>query len=143
MEIIIEKIEIASQGAVEVFPGWGPLGDKVTKAETKIVPIKDGMAIFNHISLPVKPMIGVIGVAPSGEPVPCGSPGPHGGNMDTADIVAGNKLFLPVFVPGAGLARDLHELWGLEVGGTGVEIRGGSNHQGKCLKIQAAHPILK
>ncbi len=146
LEIIIEKIEIASQGAVEVFPGWGPLGDKVTKAETKIVPIKDGMAIFNHISLPVKPMIGVIGVAPSGEPVPCGSPGPHGGNMDTADIVAGNKLFLPVFVPGAGLALgDLHAVMGDgEVGGTGVEIRGEVTIKVNVLKdINLTHPILE
>lgn len=146
LEIIIEKIEISSQGAVEVFPGWGPLGDKVTKAETKIVPIKDGMAIFNHISLPVKPMIGVIGVAPSDDPVPCGSPGPHGGNMDTADIVAGNKLFLPVFVPGAGLALgDLHAVMGDgEVGGTGVEIRGEVTIKVNVLKdINLTHPILE
>ena len=144
LEIIIEKIEVATQGVVEVFPGWGSLGDKVVQAETKIVPIRDGMAIFNNIFLPIRPMIGVIGVAPSGDAVPCVSPGPHGGNMDTADIIAGNKLYLPVFIPGAYLALgDLHAVMGDgEVGGTGVEIRGEVTIKINVLKdIVLTHPI--
>lgn len=146
LEVNIEKIEVARQGVVEVFPGWGPLGDRVTEAETAIVPIKNGMAIFKHISLPVKPMIGVIGVAPLGETVPCGSPGPHGGNMDTADIIAGSKLYLPVFVPGANLALgDIHAVMGDgEVGGTGVEIRGEVTIRVNVFKnIPLDHPILE
>lgn len=146
LEVSIEKIDVAPRGAVEVFPGWGPLGDKVTEAETKIVPIQNGMAIFNHISLPIKPMIGVIGVAPLGEAVPCGSPGTHGGNMDTADIIAGNKIYFPVFVSGAKLALgDLHAVMGDgEVGGTGVEIRGEVTIKVDVLKnITLTHPILE
>lgn len=146
LEVAIEKIEVAKQGVVEVFPGWGPLGDRVTEAETVIVPIQNGMAIFKYISLPAKPMIGVIGVAPLSEAVPCGSPGPHGGNMDTADIIAGSKLYLPVFVPGANLALgDLHAVMGDgEVGGTGVEIRGEVTIRVNVFKnISLTHPILE
>lgn len=146
LEITIENIEVASQGVVEVFPGWGPLGDRVTEAETVIVPVQNGMANFKHLLLPIKPMIGVIGVAPLGEAIPCGSPGPHGGNMDTADIIAGSKLYLPVFVPGANLALgDLHAIMGDgEVGGTGVEIRGEVTIKVNVLKnIPLTHPILE
>lgn len=146
LEVNIEKIEVDSQGVVELYPGWGPLGDKVKKAETKIVPIRNGRAIFNQFSIPINPMVGVIGVAPSGEAVPCGSPGPHGGNMDTADIVAGSRIYLPVFVSGAKLALgDLHAIMGDgEVCGTGVEIRGEVTIKINVLKdIPLTHPILE
>ena len=58
-------------------------------------------------------MIGVIGVAPAGESVPCGTPGDHGGNMDTIGIREGAILRLPVFVKGAYLGLgDLHAAMG-------------------------------
>jgi acetamidase/formamidase len=54
------------------------------------------------IEVPIRPFLGVMGVAPAeaGEhsTVP---PGRHGGNLDCRDLVAGATLFLPVFVPGA------------------------------------------
>jgi amidase len=66
----------------------------------------------------------VIGVAPEGEPVSCGTPGPHGGNMDTKLITTGATLYFPVFHEGAlfGLG-DLHAAMGDgEVCVTGIEI---------------------
>ena len=71
-------------------------------------------------------MIGVIGVAPAGAPVPCGSPGAHGGNMDTSLIGEGAVVYLPVAAPGALLAAgDLHAAMGDgEICGTGVEVAG-------------------
>lgn len=146
LAVTIEKITLDSQGAVELYPGWGPLGSRVEKAVTKIVPIADGMVKFNNISLPVRPMIGVIGVAPEGEGVPCGSPGYHGGNMDTVDIVQGSKIYFPVFVSGANLSLgDVHAVMGDgEVCGTGVEIRAEiiikiDVIKNKCL----THPVLE
>ena len=69
---------------------------------SKIIPIEDGFALFNdRVKVPLNPMIGVIGVAPEGEPVSCGTPGAHGGNMDTKLIAEGATLYFPVFAEGA------------------------------------------
>lgn len=58
-------------------------------------------------------MIGVIGTVPEGEVMPCGSPGPHGGNLDTLEITRGSRVFLPVFLPEALLALgDIHAAMG-------------------------------
>ena len=93
-------------------PGLGVLGEKITEAHTKIIPIKNGFAEFNEkIRLPLTPMIGVLGVAPAEGSVHCAVPGDHGSNMDTKLIKVGSKVYLPVFVSGANLALgDLHEV---------------------------------
>ena len=69
-------------------------------------------------------MIGVNGVAPEGEPVNCGTPGSHGGNMDNKLITKGTRLYFPVRVPGALLQMgDVHATMGdAELCGTGIEI---------------------
>ncbi|WP_286847542.1 MULTISPECIES: acetamidase/formamidase family protein [Aminobacterium] len=124
--IRIEKIELDTQGVVELFPGWGPLGDKVTGSHTEIVSIQKGKGHFCGLELPLRPMIGVIGVAPAEGEIACGIPGTHGGNLDTIQMTEGATLRLPVYVPGGKLALgDLHAIMGDgEVCGTGVEIRG-------------------
>lgn len=126
LEVRIEEIRLPEKGVVASYPGWGPLGDEIVGPLIKIVTLDNGFAQFSpEISLPLKPMIGVIGTAPAGEPVPCGSPGPHGGNLDTLGITQGARVFLPVFVPGALLALgDVHAVMGDgEVCGTAVECR--------------------
>ena len=56
----------------------------------------------------------------------CAVPGDHGSNLDTKMIKAGSKVYLPVSVPGAGLAvGDLHACMGDgELSGTGIETPG-------------------
>lgn len=52
--------------------------------------------------LPLRPMLGCIGVAPPGEKVETSGPaGNHGGNIDYNDIVEGATLYFPVFHKGA------------------------------------------
>src|SRR6266576_279179 len=52
--------------------------------------------------LPLRPMLGCIGVAPARkEAISTAAPGPFGGNMDYAFMGAGVKLMLPVSEPGA------------------------------------------
>lgn len=54
-------------------------------------------------------MIGTIGVAPESGEIPSGSLGKHGGNMDVKELMAGTKLYLPVFTDGALFAAgDVH-----------------------------------
>jgi amidase len=77
------------------------------------------------LEFPLVPMLGCIGTAPRNkEAVSTATPGSFGGNMDYAGMVAGVKVMLPVYEPGAllfigdGHARQGHG----EVVGTGLEI---------------------
>src|SRR5207237_9059098 len=75
------------------------------------------------IELPLKPMLGCIGVAPARkEAIATSVPGAFGGNMDYASMGAGAKLMLPVNEPGALLfLGDGHARQGEgEVAGTGL-----------------------
>jgi amidase len=56
-----------------------------------------------HYSVPLKPMLGCVGVAQnSSSSAPgTGDSGSYGGNMDFNEIVAGATVYLPVRVPGA------------------------------------------
>ncbi len=79
---------------------------------------------FRKFNLPVRPMLGCIGVAPAGERVETSGPaGPHGGNMDYNDVVEGATLYFPVFHTGAYFyLGDGHALQGDGEGlGNGVE----------------------
>ena len=127
LAVRVERIELADRGLMAVGPDFGVLADRIIESEWRPVPIRDGVAVFaDGVELALRPMIGVIGVAPAGAPVPTGSPGAHGGNMDTCLIGEGAMLYLPVFAPGALLAAgDLHAVMGDgEICGTGVEIAG-------------------
>ena len=76
------------------------------------------------IELPLKPMLGCIGVAPARkEAIGTSVPGAFGGNMDYASMGAGVKLMLPVNEPGALLfLGDGHARMGEgEIVGTGLE----------------------
>jgi amidase len=76
------------------------------------------------IELPLRPMLGCIGVAPARkEAISTATPGAFGGNMDYAWMTAGVKLMLPVSEPGALLfIGDGHARQGEgEVAGTGLE----------------------
>lgn len=55
-----------------------------------------------RLSVPVRPFLGIMGVAADADDEPhSGPPGSHGGNIDLRHLVAGTSLFLPVQVPGA------------------------------------------
>jgi amidase len=123
LEVAIEEIAVGAQAVTIAVPGLGLL-EQAGLATTKVVPLSpEGVASFGSIRLPLQPMIGVIGVAPATGSIPCGTPGRHGGNLDTSCLGAGSRLFLPVQVPGALLALgDVHAAQGDgEVSGTGLE----------------------
>ncbi|MCK1977326.1 acetamidase/formamidase family protein [Jeotgalicoccus huakuii] len=127
VKLDIDNIELGSSGIMMTDTGLGVLGDTIQKDSTKILPVEDGFVKFSErLCLPVKPMIGVIGLATKEDKIHTASPGCHGGNMDTTDITTGNSLYLPVFQDGGLLAMgDLHATMGDgELDGTGVEIDG-------------------
>jgi amidase len=121
------EIKPARQGVMTAVPGLGALGHLITEAQTKIIPIRRGQALFSEqLQIPLAPMIGVIGTAPRAGSILNGTPGPHGGNMDCTLIREGSRVYFPVEVPGAlfGLG-DLHAVMGDgEIVVCGVEMAG-------------------
>jgi amidase len=107
-------------------------GERQARQETWIIDKAKGVARTSSTNLrpgalefPLIPMLGCIGTAPRNkEAVSTSTPGSFGGNMDYAGMVAGVKVMLPVYEPGAllfigdGHARQGHG----EVVGTGLEI---------------------
>lgn len=90
----------------------------------KVLRIVNDCIEMGSIKIPVKPVIGVIGVAPPQGEVSTKVPGDYGGNLDTPDITIGSRVFLPVGVEGALLAMgDVHAAQGDgEVSGQGLEV---------------------
>jgi len=125
LKVDIHDIKVREWGVISTLPNIGVLVH-TCEQKTKIVKVEDNkMVHFNdEISFEASPMIGVIGCAPAGEPVPNMDPGDHGGNLDNHIITKGTTVYLPVNVEGAlfGLG-DIHASMGDgEISGTGVEI---------------------
>lgn len=146
LKVTIEKLEIGDQGVMVVGPDLGVMGHRLKEMESKIIPIKDGKAQFNDIDIPLNPMIGVIGVAPEGEGISCGTPGAHGGNMDNKMITEGATLYFPVFAEGAlfGLG-DFHAAMGDgEVSVSGIEVPGRATVKLEVIKGEPmSQPMLE
>ena len=103
-----------SSGMIMAVPGRGGFKDKIEQFRAREIPLEGNIAHFSEsIKIPLNPMVGRIGTFPAGEPVPSGTPGPHGGNMDNNHITAGSTVYLPVYREGALLALgDLHAAMG-------------------------------
>ena len=126
LKVEILEIKVADKGVSGVVPGDPIQGDKTREPIVRIIPIEDGFAHYKGLKLPIKPMIGVIGVAPAEADGACPTETPwkHGGNMDTTDIAQGNTVYFPVNQKGALLALgDCHAIMGDgEICFTGLEV---------------------
>ncbi|MBP1235243.1 amidase [Arthrobacter sp. PvP102] len=126
LRVDIHEIRIASRGAMVTLPGRGGFTGGLGRAG-HVVEIVDGQVVFDgHITIPVRPMVGKLGVAPVGTGPNSSTVGIHGGNMDCKDVTAGSAVVLPVQVPEAMLyAGDLHAAQGDgECSLTAVEVEG-------------------
>ncbi|MFT9322364.1 acetamidase/formamidase family protein [Bifidobacterium aquikefiri] len=127
LKVTIHDIVLNKQAVCCTGKNEGVYGDKLEDEYLHICPVENNSLLWDDsLKIPIKPMIGVIGVAPLGEPVNCGTPMEHGGNMDNNKIGIGTVLYLPVFVEGALFAcGDMHALMGNgEIGVSGAEIGG-------------------
>ncbi len=145
--LIVEILDIrpGPQGVATIIPGYGQLIDLVRSPVTKILPVLDGLVHFNdRIRFPIRPMVGVVGVATDGEEIPNAMPGRHGGNLDDHLHGIGTKIYFPVRQPGGMFAvGDMHASMGDgEICGTGVEIAGEVTVRFDLLKgKQATWPV--
>ncbi len=141
----ILEVQVADEGTIATDDHCGPLFE-TTGYRTIKVPIKDGFATFKNVKFPIKPMIGVIGTAPSGDDIIDGYVGSHGGNMDNKLIGKGARLYFPVRVEGALLQMgDVHAAMGdAELCGTGIEIPAEITVQTRIIKGFELHwPVLE
>ena len=111
----IREIKCGAYGICTLGPGLGGLSGPYSvqppvPARTKICPIEDGRVLFpiktgKHIELPLRPIIGTIGVAPRVEKIATAWHGQeHCGNVDSPDIAPGNKVVLRANVSGGLLS---------------------------------------
>ena len=112
IRVRIRDIRVGPTGFQSIVSSYGVLGEEVRSPRTKMIPIREGKAVFSKgIRLPIRPHVGTIGVAPASQEWTTFYPGDHGGNLDTKEITKGNSVYLPVFQPGGQLAMgDLHAL---------------------------------
>lgn len=112
----IEILDIQVRRAWSVWlPDFGGLGKQTKAVRVREIGLNVGRAhITDQLSVPIKPMIGCVGVAPAEGKGSTFMPAyPFGGNMDLREMEAGATLYLPVQVPGALLALgDLHAAMG-------------------------------
>ena len=128
-EIHAERIVAASRDAV-----WRAYTDPKQLAEwlgddcphgTHVCPIREGLIHWSEkITIPYRPMLGCLGVAPHwGSPttLPAGA---YGGNMDLVEVRPGSTIHLPVLTPGGFLyLGDAHAAMGHgELSASGLEM---------------------
>ena len=106
--------------------------DVDVKAKTASIHEKD-----YALTVPLLPMIGCFGVAPSrGQAISTATSGPYGGNMDYNGWIAGVTAYFPVSAEGALFhLGDVHAVQGDgEIVGTGIEISAEVKFTVKVLK---------
>jgi len=127
--LVVELLEVkpGPRGFATLIPGIGQLIDKVHAPLTQVFRVEgDTIHMNDRIRFPLRPMVGVIGVATGGETLTNGFAGEHGGNLDNHLHGPGATVYLPVRQPGGMLAiGDMHASMGDgEICFTGVEIAG-------------------
>lgn len=112
----VEILDVQVRRAWSVWlPQFGGLGAKTSSVQVKQIDLRDGRAyISDQLSVPIRTMIGCIGVAPAQDKGSTFMPAyPFGGNMDLREMEAGATLYLPVQVAGGLLSMgDLHAAMG-------------------------------
>lgn len=130
LEVRIKKLVPINCGVNYHLPGRmniGGLPEDFPNAQFKTLKLdlqKMETTFAPGIIVPLKPFLGVMGIAPkSGEKRPAAIPDYFGGNMDNKELVAGTVLYLPVNARGGLFSTgDAHAVQGDgEVNVTAIE----------------------
>src|SRR5258707_7347002 len=139
LAVSIKAITVDDYSWIAIGPRRGPLGESTRWPElsgdytTRIFKHTpgpsgttcDGTLHFNdRVSWPITPFVGTLGVAPDREvTTSVDGQGEWGGNLDIRDAAPGNRIYLPVFHPGARFyLGDVHASQGdTEFTGTAAE----------------------
>lgn len=107
LAITIEDIRITTdQAPVAMIDGLGVLDqdESIETPKTLIADIHDDQAEVAGVDLPIRPLIGTMGVAPETGTYSTLLPHDHGGNLDLTDLTIGTTVYFPVFQDGGQLA---------------------------------------
>jgi acetamidase/formamidase len=104
--VTIHAVGVVTPGVV-VYGGYTstePLEWWDDESACEIYPVEDGFVRFDDLtSLPARPLIGCLAVAPEEGTVHAKLQGRYGGNLDCRELRAGATLILPVAHEGGGL----------------------------------------
>jgi len=147
--LVVELLEVnpGPVGFATLIPGFGQLIDQVQSPLTRLFRVEgDTIHMNERVRFPLRPMVGVVGVATDGDLVLNGWAGRHGGNLDNHLHGPGARIFFPVRQPGGMFAvGDMHASMGDgEICFTGVEIAGEVVARFDVLKgKQATWPVTE
>lgn len=123
LHVHIQAVRLGPRGYVATTPGTGLLGDNPVPPSIQPFDVEDRTVTVAGVPLPVRPMVGTLGVAPASGAIEALSLGIHGGNLDFNDITAGTTVHLPVWAPDALFAiGDVHATMGDGEAHSGVNI---------------------
>ena len=123
LHVHIQAVRLGPRGYVATTPGTGLLGDRAVTPSIQPFDVQDRTVTVAGVPLPVRPMVGTLGVAPASGAIEALSLGVHGGNLDFNDITAGTTVHLPVWAPDALFAiGDVHATMGDGEAHSGVNI---------------------
>src|SRR5215216_4299897 len=97
--LVVELLEVkpGPRGFATLIPGIGQLIDRVRSPVTQVFRVEgDTIHMNDRVSFPLRPMVGVIGVATGGDSVGYGWAGEHCGNLDNHRPGPGATIYLPV-----------------------------------------------
>jgi amidase len=135
--VFIEEVQPGDTVAVEILeiatadwswtgfvPGYGALGQAAVAPFLRRLPIREGQVeLASGRSVPLRPMIGCLGLAPAtGASSTLAPPYPWGGNYDLSQVAPGTTILFPAQVAGGLFSLgDLHAAMG-DGEGTAVAI---------------------
>jgi amidase len=147
--LVVELLEVnpGPTGFATLIPGFGQLIEHVRSPLTRVFRVEgDTIHMNDRVSFPLRPMVGVVGVATDGDEIGNGWAGRHGGNLDNHLHGPGARIYFPVRQPGGLFAvGDMHASMGDgEICFTGVEIAGEVVARFEVLKgKQATWPVTE
>ncbi len=127
LKVTVHKIELGEWGFNAIYPGFSFVADSIKGEYLRIYKLgkdKTHVSFNDNIKIPLKPFLGVMGVAPpTDEMLSTIPPRANGGNMDDPNLTEGVTVYFPVFVEGALFSvGDGHAAQGHgEVCGTAIE----------------------
>jgi amidase len=104
--VTIHAVEVATPGVVVygAYTADDPLTWWDDESAVELYPAEDGVLRFDEkTTLPTRPLIGCLAVAPAEGEVHAKLQGRYGGNLDCRELRAGATLILPVAHDGGGL----------------------------------------
>ena len=146
LQVEVVDIELASWGWTGLLKGFGLLADEFPQAYYRAFDLTRGEVDLFGMPFPLRPMMGVLGVAPAARGQFASiTPTLAGGNIDVRYLGVGSIIYLPVFNHGALLSGgDGHALQGEgEISGTAIETPMTATLRVKIIKQQALRaPVL-